>query len=164
MKRILSKLREKKGTSMLWPVCMLLSGIIILSAVIIITTTFTTASAAKSAVERAGMNAITAKYNAQYGNLQNGFSIVTVSSEEVLSQLKSMGYAINGSNAVKKVSMTETYEMDNIKASVISENSDSSINTVEIQFTFSKPILFGGKVLPPVKITETVYAHPVGKF
>jgi hypothetical protein len=166
IKKLLDKLKNNDGYSMLVPVCIMFTGLVVVCAVLLIMATKGSASAAKDIVITAGTNAVQAEYEEQFLSKQDGYSDAEITGNDVLTQLVDMGFVKSGSSAVMKNSDgSELYEIGGISVSTVTEDSASAtVYAEKIQFTFTKPIYFGGKKLAPVSDTITVYVHPTQLF
>lgn len=164
-RRAVCKLREKKGAGgLVWGVALLFTSVVFLVGTALISGTYVAGNTAKTDVSNAGKNALTLELDADYAQMQTGFSDPSEMTgqihSDVLTYLQNKGYAVSGNNAVQKDSKGNiVYEIDDIQVAAVQNGGTvSGVQTaLKISYSYNRPIHFANLTIPAITLSQSIY-------
>lgn len=157
MEKIIRKLREKRGSGFIWGVAMLLAGIMLLAAILIISTTFAAGDAVKSQVRGSAESVLNNSYLAE----MKGYANSALSASDILDFMaQNYGLQITENGGTKlDANGNRQYSISGLSVTEIANRGEKArtLQGFRVSFTFSRPVVFGGRVIPDASIPMNVY-------
>lgn len=154
---MLRKLKDKNGSALIWAVIVMLAGLTVLAASLLHASTYSMASGVKGEVRTSSISVL----QNNYIESAKGYGDSTLSGQEILDYMAGNYSLLESENGGKKVDSNGKlqYSISDLSVTAV-ENKGRKPRTLQgfrVTFTFSRPIIFGGKALPDVSIPITMY-------